>query len=88
MSNKLFIGGLSWGTTDEVLRRSFEVFGQITEARVVLDPDTGRSRGFAFVTFAAAESALAAKEEMDGASLDDRPLRVTLADVKPARDEP
>jgi hypothetical protein len=50
MSNKLFVGGLSWDTTDDGLRAAFEGFGTVDEAKVILDRDTGRSRGFGFVT--------------------------------------
>lgn len=55
MSKKLFVGGLSWGTTDEALRGAFSRFGEIAEATVITDRETGRSRGFAFVTFASDE---------------------------------
>ncbi|MEO0603924.1 MAG: RNA-binding protein, partial [Myxococcota bacterium] len=51
MGSKLFVGGLSWDTTDDSLRTAFETFGAVREARVILDRDTGRSRGFGFVTF-------------------------------------
>ena len=50
MGAKLFVGGLSWGTTDEGLRAAFESFGEVEEAKVVTDRETGRSRGFGFVT--------------------------------------
>ena len=52
MAKKLFVVGLSWDTTDDVLRQAFASFGEITEAKVITDRDTGRSRGFGFVTFA------------------------------------
>ncbi len=57
MSKKLFVGGLSWGTTDEGLHGAFSRFGEIAEAKVINDRDTGRSRGFGFVTFTNDESA-------------------------------
>jgi RNA recognition motif-containing protein len=57
MQNKLFVGGLSWDTDDEGLRRAFESFGDIQEATVIRHRDTGRSRGFGFVTFATDEEA-------------------------------
>ncbi|MCA9719364.1 MAG: RNA-binding protein, partial [Myxococcales bacterium] len=50
MSNKLFIGGLSWNTNNEGLSDAFSQFGKVVEANVILDRDTGRSRGFGFVT--------------------------------------
>ena len=51
MSKKLFVGSLSWGTNDEALRDAFAAHGEISEAVVISDRDTGRSRGFGFVTF-------------------------------------
>jgi cold-inducible RNA-binding protein len=79
MSKKLYVGGLSWGTTDESLRRAFERFGEVTEAKVIMDRDTGRSRGFGFVTFAGDDHAMSAIGEMDGASLDGRNIKVSEA---------
>ena len=49
MSKKLFVGGLSWDTTDDGLREAFSPFGTVIEAKVVTDRETGRSRGFGFV---------------------------------------
>jgi cold-inducible RNA-binding protein len=79
MSNKLFVGGLAWATTDEGLRAAFERFGPLSEAKVISDRETGRSRGFGFVTFEAPADAAAAMQEMDGADLDGRSLRVSEA---------
>ena len=79
MGNKLFIGGLAWATTDESLRAAFEQFGEVTDSKVITDRDTGRSRGFGFVTFAQSEDAQAAMENMDGKDLDGRAIRVNEA---------
>jgi len=79
MSNRLFVGGLSWGTSDDSLRASFEEFGEVTDARVITDRETGRSRGFGFVTFAEADSARDAMAQMNGAELDGRTIRVDSA---------
>lgn len=79
MSKKLFVGGLSWGTTDEVLRAAFEPFGEVVEANVVLDRESGRSRGFGFVVFAEDDQASKAIEAMNGAELDGRSIRVDEA---------
>jgi RNA recognition motif-containing protein len=79
MSKKLFVGGLSWDTTDESLRAAFERFGPVIEAKVISDRDTGRSRGFGFVTFDAAADAEEAISEMDGGELDGRQVRVNEA---------
>jgi RNA recognition motif-containing protein len=80
MSKKLFVGGLSWGTTDEGLHAAFSRFGEIVEAKVITDRETGRSRGFGFVTFTADEQAQAAVQEMNNAKLDGRTIRVNEAD--------
>lgn len=85
MKNKLFVGGLSWDTDSAGLEKAFASFGEIEEAKVITDRDTGRSRGFGFVTFASeadAEKALS----MDGADLDGRTLKVNVAHDKPRRE--
>ena len=64
MSNKLFVGGLPWAADDERLKQEFASFGEVTEAIVIRDRDTGRSRGFGFVTFAEADACKAAIEGM------------------------
>jgi len=83
MSRKLFVGGLSWNTNDDGLRMAFERFGNIDEAKVIIDRETGRSRGFGFVTFNDAESARSAMGEMNGQALDGRNIKVNEAEEKP-----
>ena len=78
MSNKLFVGGLPWAVTDEKLRETFSGYGEITEAKVIMDRETGRSRGFGFVTFADESDAREALE-LDGSDLDGRRIRVDMA---------
>ena len=82
VSKKLFVGGLSWGTTDEALHGAFSRFGEIVEAKVITDRETGRSRGFGFVTFAADDGAQNAINEMNGAELDGRTIKVNEAEDK------
>ena len=82
MSKKLFVGGLAWATTDDTLRSAFEAFGEVTEARVITDRETGRSRGFGFVTFSNDGDADKAVEEMDGADLEGRNVRVNEAEER------
>ena len=77
--NKLFVGGLAWATRDDDLYNAFGQYGEVTDARVVMDRDTGRSRGFGFVTFANADDAASARTAMDGAELDGRTIRVDEA---------
>ena len=79
MKKKLFVGGLSWNTTDEALAAAFSPMGEIVEAKVVTDRDTGRSRGFGFVTFANVQAAEAAVSKMDGTTLDGRTINVNVA---------
>lgn len=82
MTKKLFVGGLSWNTNDDGLRQAFARFGDIDEAKVILDRETGRSRGFGFVTFADGESAKSAIGEMNGTSLDGRSIKVNEAEER------
>ncbi len=83
MGTKAFVGGLAWGTTSESLRAAFEPHGTITEAKVVEDRETGKSRGFGFVTFADAAACKTAIDAMNGAMLDGRSIRVNEAENKP-----
>ena len=82
MSKKLFVGSLSWDTNDESLRNAFAVHGEISEAVVVSDRDTGRSRGFGFVTFEDDEAADKAVAALNGTELDGRTIRVDVAQAK------
>ncbi|KAL9232745.1 hypothetical protein vseg_007816 [Gypsophila vaccaria] len=85
MSTKLFIGGLSYGTDDNSLRDAFAAFGEVADARVITDRETGRSRGFGFVNFADSESADSAISAMDGQELQGRSIRVSIANERPPR---
>jgi len=79
MNKKLFVGGLSWDTTDQGLREAFARFGEISEAKVITDRETGRSRGFGFVTFEESSAAENAISEMDGTELDGKTIKVNEA---------
>ena len=85
MAKKLFVGGLSWNTDDNLLREAFGKFGVVADARVILDRETGRSRGFGFVTFNDDNAAKSAITGMDGSSLDGRNIRVNEAQERPPR---
>jgi RNA recognition motif-containing protein len=85
MAKKLFVGGLSWDTTDDGLRQAFASYGEITEAKIITDRDTGRSRGFGFVTFAQDDAAKTAISKMDGTSLDGKTIKVNEAQEKSPR---
>ena len=84
MSNKLYVGNLSYGTTDQELRDVFGAWGTVVSASLVLDRESGRSKGFAFVQFAEADSARKAMEAMNGSMLAGRALIVNEAREKPA----
>jgi len=84
MQNKLFVGGLSWNTDNAGLESAFASFGEIQEAKVITDRETGRSRGFGFVTFANAEDAEKALT-LDGTVLDGRNIKVSIAQERERR---
>ena len=81
-NKKLFVGGLEWGIGDLDLKEAFTKFGTVVDAKVIVDRETGRSRGFGFVTFGDADDADDARTEMDGASLSGRTVRVDFATDK------
>ena len=77
---KLFVGGLSWETTNEELTLAFSKFGPLVEATIITDRATGNPRGFGFVTFETAGAAAEAIKQMNGFELDGRTLKVNPAD--------
>jgi cold-inducible RNA-binding protein len=76
---RLYVGNLSYGTTDASLTAAFSEFGTVDEAVVIMDRDTGRSKGFGFVTMNNDEEAKAAMEALDGKDMDGRAIRVNEA---------
>ena len=82
---KLFVSGLAWKMRGLQMREEFEKFGEVVFARVVLDKDTGRSRGFWFVEFVNPEDAAKAKEEMDNSELWEREIKVDFAKENPEK---
>ena len=85
MSTKLFVGNLSFNTTENDLQDAFAAHGQVVEATLMMDRMTGRSRGFAFVTYSTPEEAQKAIAAMNGAQLDGRALTVNIARPKEER---
>lgn len=79
---KLYVGNLPFSAMEQDLKDAFGRFGEITFARVVTDRETGQSRGFGFVEFSSEEAARNARDEMDGADLGGRMLRVNEAEDK------
>ncbi|TMW97287.1 hypothetical protein EJD97_005859 [Solanum chilense] len=87
MSSKLFVGGLSWGTDDQSLKEAFTSFGDVVDAKVIIDRDSGRSRGFGFVNFSDEDCAKEAMNAMDGQQLHGRNIRVNLAQERAPRSD-
>jgi RNA recognition motif-containing protein len=77
--SRLFVGGLAWGVSTDKLRETFEAVGRVADAVVMVDRDTGDSRGFGFVTMADRRDATEAIRRLDGADLDGRTLVVRQA---------
>ncbi|HEU4367588.1 MAG TPA: RNA-binding protein [Methylomirabilota bacterium] len=82
MAQKLFVGGLSFSTTNESLQRFFTQAGTVASATVIVDQMTGRSKGFGFVEMATSEEAQTAVSQLDGRELDGRQVKVEVAKPK------
>ncbi len=82
MKTKLYVGNLAFATTEDSLKNAFQGSGEVTEVKIILDRETGRSRGFAFVTMSTGEQARQAVERMNGALVDGRSLRVNEAEER------
>ncbi|PKA60909.1 Glycine-rich RNA-binding protein 4, mitochondrial [Apostasia shenzhenica] len=78
-NGKLFVAGLSWYVDEKSLKDAFSSFGEVIEVRIMYDKDTGRSRGFGFVSFSKEYEAKCAKDAMDGKALLGRPLSISFA---------
>ncbi len=86
MNNRLYVGNLSYDATTDGLHACFAEMGNVTDTHVVKDRDTGRARGFAFVTMATEAEAGYAVAQLNGAMFEGRPLRVNVAEERsPAR---
>ncbi len=89
MANKLFVGSLSWGVTDDMLSEFFAQVGTVTSAKVIVDRDTNRSKGFGFVEMSNDDEAKKAVDELNGKELDGRAVNVSEArprEERPRRD--
>ncbi|KAG7539841.1 RNA-binding domain superfamily [Arabidopsis thaliana x Arabidopsis arenosa] len=76
---RCFVGGLAWATSDEDLERTFSQFGDVLDSKIINDRETGRSRGFGFVTFKDEKAMRDAIDEMNGKELDGRTITVNEA---------
>lgn len=81
MAKNLFVGSLPFSTNDEELKELFAQFGEVTRANVVMDRDSGRSRGFGFVEMSDDEAAAAAIKQLDGSEMQGR--RITVSEARP-----
>ena len=78
-TNKLFVGGISWNLSWQDLKDAFNEHAEVVHAKIIMDRETNKSRGFGFVEFNSVEDAAAAKEAMDGIELDGRSIKVDFA---------
>ena len=85
MNNKLFVGNLSFNTTENDLQDAFSAHGSVTEANLMMDRMTGKSRGFAFVSMSTAEEAQSAINALNGSQMDGRALTVNVAKPREER---
>ncbi|XP_010253722.1 PREDICTED: 29 kDa ribonucleoprotein A, chloroplastic-like [Nelumbo nucifera] len=83
--HRVYVGNLSWGVDDLALESLFSEQGKVMEAKVVYDRQSGRSKGFGFVTYSSAEDVDNAISSLDGADLNGRPIRVSVAEARPRR---
>ena len=75
----VFVGNLSWNTDEDALRQAFEAYGEVEHVRIITDRETGRSRGFGFVTFVNQEDGENAINSLNGTELDGRAINVNEA---------
>jgi cold-inducible RNA-binding protein len=87
MATKLFVGSLSWGVTDDMLQEFFAAAGTVTSAKVIMDRDSNRSKGFGFVEMSTDEEAKKAVDELNGKELDGRAISVAEARPQEKRED-
>jgi RNA recognition motif-containing protein len=83
MAKNIYVGNLSWSTSEDQLREAFAEYGEVISARIITDRDTGRSRGFGFVEMEVEAEANTAIEALNGQMMDGRPL--TVNEARPRR---
>ncbi len=81
--SKLFVGGLPWSASEHTLKEVFCKYGTVEDVKIITDRETGKSKGFGFITFDNQHSATAAKNEMNGQEIDGRVITVDEAREKP-----
>jgi RNA recognition motif-containing protein len=85
MGQRLYVGNLSFNTSSDALRAEFAAHGDVTDVHLVMDRDTGRARGFGFVTMGSSDAAQKAIQAMNGVVVDGRPLKVNEAEERQNR---
>src|SRR5512132_2994499 len=85
MGNRLYVGNLSFSTTQQAVEAAFAAVGEVREVAIPTDRETGQPRGFAFVTMGTAQAANAAIAQLNGLTLDGRQIRVNEAQERPQR---
>jgi len=85
MGNRLFVGNLSFGTSQATIESTFAAFGEVREVTMPTDRETGQPRGFAFVTMGSPAAAQAAIQQLNGQTLDGRQIKVDEAQERPQR---
>ncbi|EQC47537.1 RNA-binding protein [Bacteriovorax sp. Seq25_V] len=86
MSNKMYVGNLSFNTVEDSLREVFSQYGEVLSCRLIMDRDTGRSKGFGFVEMETSQAAMTAISNLDGSDLDGRNLKVNEAKPQESRE--
>ena len=87
MAKKLYVGNLSYNTTEDSLRSMFSAFGTVATAKIIFDRESGNSKGFGFIEMSSDEEATAAIAGTNGQELEGRQLRVNEAIDKPRRND-
>ena len=85
MENKLYVGNLPYSFSDDDMQRTFSAFGSVSSAKIIMERDSGRSKGFGFVEMATAAEATAAIAALHGQDLDGRDMVVNIARPMEAR---
>jgi RNA recognition motif-containing protein len=87
MATRIYVGNLPYSATNEQLAELFGAFGEVTEATIIVDRDSGQPKGFAFVQMTQEDAARTAIAQLDGTTLDARAIRVNEAQARPARSD-
>ena len=85
MATRIYVGNLSYSTTDQQLSQLFATYGEVTEAHIIVDRDSGQSKGFGFIQMTDDDAARQAIAGLNGTILDDRALKVSEAQARPDR---